>query len=168
MSSLVLGTLSSTCSSQTRFFSCFLLHCRDVEAFALSVNNFCPEFLFCPAFLFAFSELILFSRQLTLVGSYFHLHQMNMPTLNLNDFFPNSFLHRQRTIAEPSLTRDGHHGIAMAIDWPLGNVIIISELHWNLSTGTFRPRFQAPSVSAQLRGNVALKASQSFVQNFID
>ena len=43
------------------------------------------------------------------------------------------------------------------------SVTTISELHWSLSTGTFRPRFQAPSVSPQLRGNVALKASQPFV-----
>ena len=39
------------------------------------------------------------------------------------------------TIAEPSLARDGRHGIAMTIDWPSGNVMTISELHWSLITG---------------------------------
>ena len=61
---------------------------------------------------------------------------------------------------------------AMGLQWPSTgaplNVMTIGELHWSLITGTFRPRFQAPSVSPQLRENVALKASQPLVEKIFD
>ena len=91
-----------------------------------------------------------------------------MSILNLNDFFVEIFPYRRWTAAEPWLAMDERHVIAMAIDGAPENVMTISELHWCLSTGTFRPRFQAPVVSPHLRGNVALKALQPFVENFFE
>ena len=61
---------------------------------------------------------------------------MNMSNLNLNEFFSSKFFHDQRwAIAEPSLVRDGRHGIDMTIHGPPGNAMTIGELHWSLSTG---------------------------------
>ena len=151
------STSSFSWSSQTRFFSWFLLFCQVLAAFVLSADIFCPDFLSCSAIFIAFSELILLSRQLALVKIFFHLHHMNMSVLNFKEFFSNLFHYQRWTIAEPSLARDGRHEIAMSINGSLG-------MSWpsvsctSLSTGTFRPRFQAPSVSPKLRGNVALKA----------
>ena len=54
------------------------------------------------------------------------IHYMNMSNLNLNEFFSSKFFHDQRwTIAEPSLTRDGRHGIAMTIEAPPGIAMTI-------------------------------------------
>ena len=141
--SSVFGILSSCCTSQIKHFSCFFLYCRVVAAFVLPADIFCPDFVSCPAIYIAFSELFLFSRQLALVRFYFHLQHMNMSTLKLNEFFIRFFFHFQRwtIIAEPSLARDERHRIAMAIDGSPGNVMIIGELQWSPSMGTFRPRF---------------------------
>ena len=89
---------------------------------------------------------------------------MNKSILNLNDSFRIFFIISD----EPSLARNGRHGIAMAIDGAPWNVMTIGELQWSLSTGTFRPRYQVPLVSPQLRGNVALKASQPFDERVFD
>ena len=90
---------------------------------------------------------------------------MNMSVLNLNNFFRIFFIisdgpspNRRR----PGLGAMGSPWQSMGAPWN----VTIGELHLNLSTGAFRPRFQAPSLSPQLRGNVALKASQPFVEIF--
>ena len=83
--------------------------------------------------------------------------------------FKNVFHYQQWTIAEPSLARNGRRGIAMGSPWPsMGHLGMSRQLHWSLSTGTFRPRFQLPLVPPQLRGNVVLKALQTFVEKFFD
>ena len=64
-SSLVFGTSSSICSSQNRFFSCFLLYCWVLAVFVLSAHSFCPDFLSCPAIFLAFSELFQFTHSTT-------------------------------------------------------------------------------------------------------
>ena len=72
---------------------------------------------------------------------------MNMSNLNLNKFFSPKFYHDQRwTIAEPSLVRDGPHGIAMAIDGPPGNAMTIGELHWVFSTGDHQTYLQEHTI----------------------
>ena len=99
---------------------------------------------------------------------YFHLYHMIMSILNLNEFFRNFFQYQRWTIVEPSLGRYGCHGIGMAIDGAPRNVMTIGELHRSFSTVTFKARFQAPSVSPQLRGNIASEASQPFVEKIFD
>ena len=61
---------------------------------------------------------------------------MNVPILNLNDFFSEMSPSERWTIVEPLLAKDGRHGVAMAIDEPPGKVMTIGKLHWSLSTGT--------------------------------
>ena len=90
--SLDFGTSSSSCSSQTKFFSGFFLYCRVLAESVLSADIFSPGFLPCRAIFIASSEFIMFSRQLALVKIYFHLHHMNMSTLNLNNFIPFFFI----------------------------------------------------------------------------
>ena len=85
---------------------------------------------------------------------------MNMLTLNLNEFCRFFFRY-----AWPEMGAMGSQWPSTGAPW---NVMTIGELYWSLSTGTFRPKFQASSVSPQLRGNVALKASQPFVEKIFD
>ena len=101
-----------------------------------------------------------------IVWFYYHLHHMNMSILNFNQFFKSLFHYQRWTFVEPSLANDGRHEISRAIGGAPGKVMTIVELHWSVSTGTFKPRFQTSSVSSQLRVNVALKASQPFVEKF--
>ena len=93
---------------------------------------------------------------------------MNMSVLNLNNFFSEFFVNVSDGSSPnhrwPRMGAMGSPWPSMVAPW---NVTTIGELHWSLSSGTFRPRFKAPSVSPQLRGNLALKASQPFVKFFL-
>ena len=93
-----------------------------------------------------------------LFSLYFYLHHMNTWILKLDEFF-RVFVIISNT---PSPNHHWPEMGAMGLPWlSIGthwNVRTIIRIHWNLNLGTFRPRFQAPSVSPQLRGNVALKA----------
>ena len=99
---------------------------------------------------------------------YFHLHHMKMSILYSNEFFHFFFIISDKP--SPNHRWPGMGAIrsprpSMGASW---NVISISELHWSVSAGTFRSRFQAPSLSPQLRRNVALKDLQPFVEKKID
>ena len=68
-----------------------------------------------------------------------------MSILNLIDFFPKLFHDQKWTIAEPSLSRDGCHGITITIDVRSGTVMITDELQWSLNSGRKISLFFKPS-----------------------
>ena len=71
---------------------------------------------------------------------------MNMSILHLNEFFP-KFFHDQRwTIAEPSLARDGRHGISMAMDGRHGISMAIDG-----PLGTSRSSVNCTGVSVRVK-----------------
>ena len=68
-----------------------------------------------------------------------------MSILNSIDFFPKLFHDQRWTIAEPSLSRDGCHGITITIDVRSGTVMITDELQWSLNSGRKISFFFKPS-----------------------
>ena len=87
--------------------------------------------------LWHFIYLISLSEQYRLYKkNYFRHSPHEHVNSQLEHIFSKKFPSERWTIVEPSLTRDGRHGIAMPIDGSPGNVLTIGELHWSLSTST--------------------------------